>query len=76
MSWYLWFVIGIIVGVTVTGIFSAILVKVRRSYGTLKIDHSNPEKDIYRFDVNDLDGLSNKKRITLKVDNHADLSQK
>lgn len=63
-------------GVIVTGVFSAILVKVRTSYGTLKIDHSNPEKDIYRFDVNDLDGLSNKKRITLKVDNHADLSQK
>ena len=76
MSWYLWFVIGIIVGVTVTGIFSAILVKVRTSYGTLKIDHSNSEKDIYRFDVDDLDGLSKKKHITLKVDNNADLSQK
>lgn len=76
MSWYLWFVIGIIVGVIVTGVFSAILVKVRTSYGTLKIDHSNPEKDIYRFDVDDLDGLSKKKHITLKVDNHADLSQK
>ena len=76
MSWYLWFVIGIIVGVTVTGIFSAILVKVRTSYGTLKIDNSNPEKDIYRFDVDDLDGLSKKKHIILKVDNNADLSQK
>ena len=76
MSWYLWFVIGIIVGVTVTGVFSAILVKVRTSYGTLKIDHSNPEKDVYRFEIDDIENLHKKKFIVLKIDNDADLSQK
>lgn len=44
--------------------------------GTLKIDHSDPEKDIYRIDINDLDKLSKKKLIILKIDNNADLSQK
>lgn len=43
--------------------------------GTLRIDHSNPEKDVYRIDIYDLDELSNKKEIILKVDNNAHLSQ-
>ena len=43
--------------------------------GTLRIDHSNPDKDTYRFEVNDLDKLGKKKRIVLKVDNSASLSQ-
>lgn len=44
--------------------------------GTLKIDHNNPEKDIYRFVIDDFDVLMKKKRIILKVDDNADLSQK
>lgn len=49
---------------------------IKRTYGTLRIDHSNPEKDVYRFDIDDLDSLSKKKRIILLVDNNATLSQK
>lgn len=76
MSWYLWLVVGIIVGMIATGVFSAVFRKLRTACGTLKIDHSNPEKDVYRLDIGDLDKLSNKKRVVLKVDNRADLSQK
>lgn len=47
----------------------------RKPSGTLRIDHSNPEKDIYRIDIDNLDELSNKKEIILKVDNDAHLSQ-
>lgn len=36
--------------------------------GVLKIDISNQDKEVYRFEVNDIDKLKNKKRITLKVD--------
>lgn len=74
--WYWWFIIGAIVGVIITSITCFIFNKKRSSYGTLKIDNSNPEKDIYRFEVRDLDDLSRKKVIVLKVDNHANLSQK
>ena len=35
--------------------------------GVLTIDSSNPEKDVYRFDVYDLDKLSKKKYVLLKV---------
>lgn len=44
--------------------------------GTLNIYHSDPNKDIYRFEVGDLDALSKKKHITLKVKHNMDLSQK
>ena len=46
--------------------------------GTLKIDHTNPEKDIYRLDfsVGDLGDLANKKWVLLKVDSKATLTQK
>lgn len=44
--------------------------------GVLKIDSSNPEKDIYRFEVYNLDALSKKKYVLMKVKRSSDLSQK
>lgn len=48
----------------------------RFTHGTLKIDHSNPEKDVYRFELDNLDDISKKSRIVLKIDHNAKLSQK
>lgn len=67
-----WFLLGVVTGIIIT----SIICRFRSKDGILRIDHSDPEKDVYRFDVNDLDSLSKKKRIVLKVDNHAELSQK
>ena len=56
-----------------------IILRIRRKLcldGVLRIDHSNPEKDIYRIDIKELDRLDRKRYVVLKVDNHADLSQK
>ena len=64
---------GLLVGSLLCNVASAIYI--RRTYGTLRIDHSNPEKDVYRFEIDDIDSLSRKKRIVLKVDNCAMLSQ-
>lgn len=61
-------VAGMIAGIVLTYIFN-------KPVGTLMIDHSNPVKDLYRFNIENLDGLAQKKRIVLKVDNHADLSR-
>lgn len=44
--------------------------------GTLRIDLSNPDKDLYRIEIDNIDDLSRAKRIILKVDRNADLSQK
>ena len=70
---YLFAVVGVFVG----SIISSIIFSIRyRKAGTLRIDHSNPEKDVYRIEIDDLDGLSKKKHVILKVDNNANLSQK
>ena len=62
---------GVIIGTIVTLIFQRMLF----TFGTLKIDRSDPEKEKYRLCIDNLDKLAKKKRITFKIDNHADLSQ-
>ena len=71
--WYLWFLIGVLVGAIITTVICVIFY-CRRSVGVLQIDQTNPEKDVYRFDIKDFDALSKKKRIIMKVNNDADLS--
>lgn len=67
------FLLGYVVGILIGNILIYIRHKV---VGTLKIDHSNPEKDTYRFELNDFDSLNDQKMVFLKIDNNADLSQK
>ena len=71
MNTYLLFLVGVLVG----SIISSIIQGIRVTYGTLKIDKINPKTDVYRIYLNDLDILSKKKYIRLKVDANADLSQ-
>lgn len=61
------FVVGIVVAIIIHGL--------KGKLGVLKIDHSNPEKDVYRLEIGDLDKLNGKKHIVLKIDHDADLSQ-
>ena len=57
----LWFLFGACVGATLFKLLFS------RPVGVLKIDNSNPEKDLYRFEVDNLDKLSKKKQIVLHV---------
>lgn len=68
----LWLSVGFIGGCIIYGLLSWF----RSASGTLRIDRSDPEKDIYRIDIDDLDKLAKKKQVVLKVDPNADLSQK
>lgn len=68
------YVLYLVVLAVVTVIVRIVQDKIRTA-GTLKIDHSNPEKDVYRLEIDDLEGLSKKRKIILKVDNCANLSQ-
>ena len=70
---YLFVLIGLLVGSIVSNIIFFIRY---RTVGTLRIDHSDPAKDVYRIEIDDLDRLIKKKHIVLKVDNNANLSQK
>lgn len=46
------------------------------AHGVLRIDHSNPEKVLYRFEIDDLSMLNGKDYVELKIDHNADLSRK
>ena len=59
----------------VSSIMTMIVMYLTSARGTLRIDHSNPEKDVYRIEINNLEDLSRKKRVILDVDNRAILSQ-
>ena len=66
------FVLGVVIGILAYEVIRRIFVE----QGTLRIDHSNPEKDLYRFDIDDLDGLNKKTQIVLRIDHNANLSRK
>lgn len=53
-----------------------LLTRIQAVYGVLRIDHSNTDKDLYRLEIDDIDILSKRRFVILKVENDADLSQK
>ena len=59
----------------VSSIVTMIVMYLTSARGTLRIDRSNAEKDVYRIESNNLEDLSRKKRVILDVDNSAILSQ-
>lgn len=67
--------IGSIIVGFIAGIIFTLLCCRKKPAGTLRIDRSNPNKDIYRFDVGDLDKLSTKRRIVLDIDPNANFTQ-
>lgn len=66
---YFAFILGLIIGSLIVLIFQHRIT----ASGELLIDRTDPEKDIYRINVNNLDDLSKKKQVILKVDNNAKL---
>lgn len=65
------FFVGLLLGFCI----ACIVHLLRGVSGTLKIDRHDPEKDVYRLEIDDLDSIPKKKHIVLKVDAKADLSQ-
>ena len=65
-----------VVSSLVSSIVTVLIIFLKSVHGTLRIDRSDPNKDIYRLDLDDLDVLTRKKRVILNIDHHANLSQK
>ena len=57
-------------------IVNELLQYLKKCYGVLRIDQTDPEKDMYRFEIDNLDDLSKKRYIVLKIEHSKDLSQK
>ena len=68
---WIMFIFGIIIGLII-----AALIALRFPSGTIRIDQRNPNKELYRFEFDDLDILPKSKYLILKVDTKANLSQK
>ena len=43
--------------------------------GTLKADRSDPDRDVYRLEIDDFESFDKSKYVVLRVDNNANLSQ-
>lgn len=59
------FILGLVAGLLVSSLAWVLKVTV----GTLKIDHSNPDKDVFKFEIDDLTSLTKKKFVFIKVVN-------
>lgn len=68
--WYLWLFLGSAIGFFCTLLF----ILLTMATGSLRIDHSNPDKDLYRFEIGEIDDLNKKKCVILKIDHNAKLS--
>lgn len=66
---FIFFTLGIIFGGAVTNI----LFYRNTEFGILRIDRHDPEKELYKIEINSFDILSRRKRVILKVDNDAKL---
>ena len=73
MSFTFW---QLVLAVVLSSVLTSIFLHLGSAHGTLRIDHSNPEKDTYRIELDDLEELKKMRRVILYVDHHADLSQK
>lgn len=68
-------IIAIIFGGVIGFVAGVLITRRVKPDGVLRIDHSNPAKDTYRFEIDEIEQLSKKTYIQLKVDNDAVLSQ-
>ena len=58
-------------------LFNAFIFGSKKADGTLLIDTSNPDRDIWRLDLSEgFETLTKKKAVTFNVELNADLSQK
>ena len=71
LGYFIAYFVGIVLSCTTT----ILLMRWRTGTGTLKIDRSNPEKDTYRFYIDDLDQINKKKKLIVKIEHDVDLSQ-
>lgn len=67
----LFYIAGVFIGSFLTAFYI-----LRKCSGTLKINGIDPEKDVYTIEIDDLDALTSKKHIWLRVDAKLDKSQK
>lgn len=72
MDLVLCFIFGVFIG----GLVANFIIRKSAAKAVFKIDHSDPETDRYRFDIDDFKDLDSSTYLLLKIDHNANLSQK
>ena len=62
---------GTLAGIIVGSIITYFTMKHETEFGVLRIDMSDPKKDVYKLEIDNLDSLPGKKQITLKIKTEA-----
>ena len=65
----------ICIGAFVGSLITSFIYLSKRVKGVLRIDRSDPERDKFRFEIDDISNIHTKKRIELTIDSKANLSQ-
>ena len=66
----LYLIIGVVIGIIGSSIWSR-----AHACGTIEVDCSDPDKDVYRLVLNDLKSLTKKRWIVFKVNRNAHFSR-
>lgn len=64
--------LGLVIGAAVSTLF----MHFRAGHGTLHVDHSDPKKDTYRFNLDRLDELDKKQIFIMRVKHDTNATQK
>lgn len=72
MDFLFWFTIGNIFGSCV----STIMYNRMKAFGTLIIEHPEPETDVYRIEIDNFNILAKKKKVILRVKDENQTSHK
>ena len=64
------YICGVIVGIVISVVWSR-----AHACGTIEVDCSDPDKDVYRLVLNDLKSLTKKRWIVFKVNRNAHFSR-
>ena len=67
MGDYIWLLLTFVSGLILGGLIAHRVLYTRNRMGTLNIDQTNPEKDVYNIEIDDLDKLPSAKHVLLTV---------
>lgn len=73
MSFNLW--LFLVLGIVIGSVMTVLLRKIITGSGTLFVDCSDPEKVLYRIELEDLDEMDSKRYFILKIEDITDNSR-
>lgn len=67
--------IAVVISALLGSILTSLFYRFSNAHGILRIDDSDPDKKLYRFEIDNLSDLDDRSYVTLKIDHDADLSR-